>query len=137
MIFVCTTFSVSDTVSISELNSEVRDNTLTYLRSPNYPNEPETVINDDTTTCVLTTSSNDVFTASEFRVTVFSRSAGGASGQLDVQGSTELRTELSHQLTSTSKIVNYTDLIGVPLRNLNFTYSPGPKDLNFLMRLQG
>ena len=128
---------VSDTYSISELNSEVRANTLTYLRSPNYPNAPETAINDDTTTCVLTTSSNDVFTASEFRITVSRENAGDASGQFDVQGTTESGIELSHQLTSTSRIVNYTDLIGVPLRNLNITYSPGTEDLSFLMRLQG
>ena len=111
--------------------------TLTYLRSPNYPNETETAMNDDTTTCVLTTSSNDVFTASEFRITVSRENAGDASGQFDVQGTAESGIELSHQLTSTSRIVNYTDLIGVPLRNLNITYSPGTEDLSFLMRLQG
>ena len=94
-------------------------------------------MNDDTTTCVLTTSSNDVFTAIEFRATVFRGNAGGASGQLDVQGATESGLQLSHQLSSTTERVNYMDFIAQELTRLNITYSSGEEELSFFMRLNG
>ena len=130
-------FLVSATNNIVKLNYDVPSYTLIYLRSPNFLTETEKAMTDDTTTCVLTASSNDVFTAREFRVTVFRGNEGGDSGQFDVYAVTETGQEITHRLSPGDRSVNYTEFLGERLSCLDITFLPGDDDLSFLLSLQG
>ena len=132
--------------SIIGLNTNINRNTIYYLRSPNFGGIPDDSRNDDTTTCVVTPADEQTFTASVFRVNAFTDAAEFTTGQLDVYG----RTASGEAVTSrplaragltasglTRQSVNYTDLLRVSLKSLNFTYRKGEDNLIFLMQLQG
>lgn len=129
---------MSTTNSVHDLQYDLPANTISYLRSPNYPNQPESRmdVNDDITICVLTMNDSAV-TVSEFRANVFGDIEDVTSGRLDVQGISESGETLPYRLTSTSRSVNYTNVLGMKLESLNFKYSQGEENLSFLMRLQG
>ena len=124
--------------SVHNLQYDLPANAINYLRSPNYPNQPESRahVNNDVTMCVLTMSDGAVI-VSEFRASVFGDIEDVTSGQLDIQAIAESGEKLPYRLTSTSRSVNYTDVLGVRLENLYFTYEQGKENLSFLMRLQG
>ena len=138
--------SVSTPTSIIGLNTTLNEETLHYLKSPNFGGIPDDSRNDDTTTCVVTPVDEQTFTASVFRANAFTDAAEFTTGQLDVYGRTASGDAVTYRslaptgLTAsglTRQSVNYTDLLSVSLKSLNFTYSKGEDNLSFLMQLQG
>ena len=137
---------VSTPTSIIGLNTTLNGNTLHYLKSPNFGVIPDDSRNDDTTTCVVTPADDQTFTASVLRANAFTDAAEFTTGQLEVYGVTAgggretYRPLTPAGLTAsglTRQSVNYTDLLRVSLKSLNFTYTKGEDNLIFLMQLQG
>ena len=140
------TVSVSTPTSIIGLNTTVNGDTLHYFKSPNFGGIPDDNRNDDTTTCVVTPADEQTFTPSVFRANAFTDAAEFTTGQLEVYGVTAGRgRDTSRPLARagltasglTRQSVNYTDLLRVSLKSLNFTYRRGDDNLSFLMQLQG
>ena len=137
---------MSTPTSIIGLNTTLNEETLHYLKSPNFGGIPDDSRNDDTTTCVVTPADEQTFTPSVFRANAFTDAAEFTTGQLDVYGRTASGEAVTYRplapagLTAsglTRQSVNYTDLLHVPLESLNFTYRRGDDNLSFLMQLQG
>ena len=139
-------FLASSPKSIVGLNTNLNRNTLHYLKSQNFDGIPDDSANDDSTTCVVTPADEQTFTASVFRANAFTDAAEFTTGQLDVYGRTASGEAVTYRplapagLTAsglTRQSVNYTDLLRVSLKSLNFTYRKGDDNLIFLMQLQG
>ena len=139
-------FLASSPKSIVGLNTNLNRNTLHYLKSQNFDGIPDDSANDDSTTCVVTPADEQTFTASVFRANAFTDAAEFTTGQLEVYGVTAGRgRDTSRPLARagltasglTRQSVNYTDLLRVSLKSLNFTYTKGEDNLIFLMQLQG
>ena len=139
-------FLASSPKSIVGLNTNLNRNTLHYLKSQNFDGIPDDSANDDSTTCVVTPADEQTFTASVFRANAFTDAAEFTTGQLEVYGRIANGEAVTYRPLApaglrasglTRQSVNYTDLLRVPLENLNFTYTKGDDNLSFLMQLQG
>ena len=132
--------SVSATHNVDDQDMEIAADTLTYFRSPNYPDTATPV--DAEATCHFTATSStfqmSVFNSTSFlddgntddyelEVTEISRSGSSITRRLMVTGSTRGKPQR----------LNYPEFVGVDLTGVTLTYARGQRNLRFLLRIEG
>ena len=114
--------------------------TLTYFRSPNYPDTATPV--DAEATCEFM-ATGSTFQASVFNSTSFLDDGASDDYELDVIGVPVSGSSITRRLTAAGSTagrpqrLNYTELVGVDLTQIAVTYSQGQRNLSVLLRLEG
>ena len=114
--------------------------TLTYFRSPNYPDTATPV--DAEATCEFT-ATGSTFQASVFNSTSFLDDGASDDYELEVVGIPVSGSSITRRLTAAGSTaarpqrLNYTELVGVDLTRITVTYAQGQRNLRFLLQLEG
>ena len=136
-LFLC---SVSATHNVEDQDIEIPADTLTYLRSPNYPDT--TIPVDAEATCQFT-ATGSTFQTSVFNSTSFLDDEASDDYELEVVGIPRSGSSITRQLTATGSTgdrpqrLSYTELVGVDLTRITVTYAQGQRNLRFLLRIKG
>ena len=115
--------------------------TLTYFRSPNYPNT--TTQADVAAAACEFTATDSTFQASVFNSTSFLDDGSSDDYELDVIGVPVSGSSITRRLTAAGSTaarpqrLNYTELVGVDLTQIAVTYAQGQRNLRFLLQLEG
>ena len=119
---------------------EITPDTLTYFRSPNYPNTTTSV--DAGAACEFTATGSS-FQASVFNSTSFLDDGSSDDYELDVIGVPVSGSSITRRLTAAVSTagrpqrLNYTELVGVDLTRIVVTYAQGERNLRFLLQIEG
>ena len=119
---------------------EITTDTLTYFRSPNYP-DTATPVNAEAT-CEFTA------TGSTFQTSVFNSASFLDDGisddyKLEVVGIPRSGSSITRRLMVTGSTggkpqrLNYAEFVGVDLTRITVTYAQGQRNLHFLLRIKG
>ena len=135
--FIC---SVSATHNVDDQDKELTPDTLTYFRSPNYPN---TTTQADVAAACEFTATGSTFQTNVFNSTSFLDDEASDDYELEVVGIPRSGSSITRQLTATGstgdrpQTLSYTELVGVDLTRITVTYAQGQRNLRFLLRIKG
>ena len=132
--------SVSATHNVDDQDMEIAADTLTYFRSPNYPDTTTPV--DAEATCQFK-ATGATFQMSVFNSTSFLDDGASDDYELEVVGIPRSGSSITLQLTVAGSTggrpqrLDYMDLVGVEFTGVTLTYARGQRNLRFLLRFEG